>query len=284
MARRGFLPQPIQNKMRKLLLALQFLTIIPVSTPAVVSEEELSGAAAFFPLAGALQGIIVATLAFIFLLFFPAAIAAGFTLLVLIAIMGGFHLDGLADTFDALAVKSTGDRQADIERRLAVMKDSATGAIGVIAIAQVLLLKYLLIAELFSQFAAVVSLSFLLILPAFSKWAITVAMFHATPARPDGLGRIFLNRSMGRNFIVATLFMAGLGMAIFPVFLGGAFGLSGVGALIVILIVLYLFALAVTRFFERKFGGLTGDNFGAINEMAEVIILMVSLLWLQNSI
>lgn len=267
--------------MRKLLLALQFLTIIPVSVSGAVTEEDLSGAAAYFPLAGALQGIIVAALAFVFLLFFPAAIVAGLTLLGLTVIMGGFHLDGLADTFDALAVKATGDRQADIARRLTVMKDSATGAIGVVAIVLVILLKYLFLADLFSQGSAVTSLAVVLLLPVCSKWAMTAAMLGATPARPDGLGRIFLGRFRGKNFAIATLFTVGSGALIFlPV----AGGLSGAVALIAVLAALFLFSLGATRFFRRKFGGLTGDNFGAINELTEVVFLAFVTLWLRHSI
>ncbi len=270
--------------MRKLLLALQFLTIVPIAVPGRVADDDLSGAAALFPLAGALQGLLVAALAYLFLLFFPAAIAAGLTVLVLTMIMGGFHLDGLADTFDALAVKSTGNREADIAKRLAVMKDSATGAIGVIAIVQVVLLKYLFLAELFSQFAVLTSLAMLMLLPACSKWAITAAMYHGTPARPEGLGRIFLNRAKGRNFLISTGFMLSFGVAVFLIYFRVTYGSGSAGAFILVFAALYLFCLGATRFFGKKFGGLTGDNFGAINEISEVLVLMVVTIWLRNFI
>ena len=71
--------------------------------------------------------------------------------MILIVSNGGFHLDGLADTFDALSVKSSGDHAADRERRLRVMKDSTTGAIGVIAIVMTMLLKFLFLNNLFSS-------------------------------------------------------------------------------------------------------------------------------------
>ena len=71
----------------------------------------MARAAAFFPLAGALQGLIAALAA---LLSFPLpGSRAASVLLVLTAMNGGFHLDGLADTFDAIAVKSTGDCAVD---------------------------------------------------------------------------------------------------------------------------------------------------------------------------
>ncbi len=131
--------------MKSLLLAVQFLTIIPVSVKGEVTQADVARSAAFFPLAGALQGVIAALAALIALRLFPPTITGGLVLCVLTVVNGGFHLDALADTFDAIAVKSTGDGAQDRQKRLSVMKDSATGAIGVTAIVMALLLKYLFI-------------------------------------------------------------------------------------------------------------------------------------------
>jgi len=114
--------------MKKMLLAIQFLTIIPVTVKGDVSEEDMVGSTAFFPLAGACQGLMMAATAALLGRFFDAAVVCGFVILAHIVSNGGFDLDGLADTADALSVKSSGNAAADIEKRLLVMKDSTIGA------------------------------------------------------------------------------------------------------------------------------------------------------------
>src|SRR5271169_7213382 len=99
--------------MKEMLLAIQFLTIIPVTVKGTCSEEELARSTSFFPLAGALQGLLTALAAFAAMKIFPVEITSGLVILVLLLSNGGFDLDGLIDTFDALAVKSTGDREHD---------------------------------------------------------------------------------------------------------------------------------------------------------------------------
>ena len=98
---------------------------------------------------------------------------------------GGFHLDGLADTFDALAAK--GDR----EKKLSVMKDGTIGPVGVIAVFFSLLIKYLAIKNL-TLFPLFTLYSSLLFMPAISKLAMVISMFYGKSARADGLGRLFI--------------------------------------------------------------------------------------------
>ena len=81
----------------------------------------------------------------------PKDVAAGLAVFCLILTNHGFDLDGLADTFDGLAVKSSGDPEKDRAKRLLVMKDSATGAAGVMAIAVVLLLKFVLVKAILGE-------------------------------------------------------------------------------------------------------------------------------------
>ncbi|MDP3297623.1 MAG: adenosylcobinamide-GDP ribazoletransferase [Thermodesulfovibrionia bacterium] len=129
--------------MRKILLAFQFLTIIPVKEMKDVSEKEIGGASAFFPLIGWIQGALFVVSAVLFLKIFPPELVNGLLILVIVTTSGGLHLDGLADTFDAVASK--GDR----EKKLSVMKDSTIGPVGVIAIVLALLLKFLALNSLF---------------------------------------------------------------------------------------------------------------------------------------
>jgi adenosylcobinamide-GDP ribazoletransferase len=93
--------------MRQFLLAFQFLTIVPVKVRGEVSEKDISGSAVFFPVVGAFQGLLTAMTAFLFMKLFSSEVTCGLVILIL-TLTKGFHLDGLADTFDALAVKASG--------------------------------------------------------------------------------------------------------------------------------------------------------------------------------
>ena len=82
---------------------------MPVNVSGDVTEKEVAASAVFFPLAGAFQGLVTAVAASLLIGVVPPDVAAALALLCLILTNGGFDLDGLADTFDALAVKSSGD-------------------------------------------------------------------------------------------------------------------------------------------------------------------------------
>ena len=116
--------------LKTILTAFQFLTIIPIRTKSGISEREVYNSASFFPFVGALQGLFLALLAYLFLKIMPAEIAAAFVLSFYVLITGGFHQDGLSDTFDALSIKSSGDKERDRGKRLQVMKDSTSGPHG----------------------------------------------------------------------------------------------------------------------------------------------------------
>ncbi len=269
--------------MGRLLLALQFLTIIPVSVKGNVSEKEIAQSAVFFPLVGAFQGLLALLSAMVCLNIFSPEITAGLIILILILSNGGFHLDGLADTFDAVAVKSTGNLASDIEKRLAVMKDSATGAIGVIAIILDILLKYLFIKNLLDMEYLSSQLHpfiFLLLMPVASKWSMTVAMFHGKAARKEGLGRIFIDNVNIKTVITSSLLL----MALYIPASLGFYGSSGLTLFITLIVVLYIFSFMTVKFCGKKFNGLTGDNLGAISEVAEILFLIVVTIWLRHFI
>lgn len=260
--------------MKQLLLAFQFLTIVPVRVNGDLMVEEMAQSARYFPLVGAFQGLIAISSAMVFLKVFTPEITAGLIIIILILTSGGFHLDGLADTFDALSVKSTGDRNKDIKKRLTVMKDSTTGAIGVVAIVSVILLKFLFISCILSFRSSVIML---LLMPVFSKWSMVIAMYHGTPAREDGLGRIFLNNVKLDTLLFSTLETILLCILIFIPDLNVK--VSAI-RLMAIFVLLYIFSLTVVRFCNKRFNGLTGDNLGALSEISEILFLMVAAAWL----
>ncbi|MCL4476638.1 MAG: adenosylcobinamide-GDP ribazoletransferase [Nitrospirae bacterium] len=269
--------------MRQMLLAIQFLTIIPVKVRGEVAEKDLVASTIFFPVAGALQGLLMAVTALAGLQVFPPEVVSGLVILVHLLTNGGFDLDGLIDTFDALAVKSAGDPAKDIEKRLAVMKDSTIGAMGAIAMVMTILLKFFLLNALFHSVPLTVTLCMLFLMPSFSKWVTVPAMSHGISARRDGLGRIFLDNVRLFHVALSTLLIFTLYLSATALHLYRIYGMRSIGLLAVLFLSLYLFSLLSVSLSLRKFGGLTGDNFGAMSEISEILFLMVASSWLRYS-
>jgi len=262
--------------MKQLLLAFQFLTIIPVRTNMTISETDIAKSSSAFVIVGIIQGILLISVNSAAGMVFDRNLVTGLILLVLVLSQGGFHLDGLADTFDAIAVRG------DKEKKLSVMKDSAVGPIGAIAIFFSLLLKFFALNNLnaFSPHAFYFSL---FLMPIFSKWALVVSIFHGKPARKNGLGRIFINRIGFKEVAISTLLLLFSCISVQIFF--DDYMLYRQYILYVILVILtYLLCMICIWFFNNKFGGLTGDMLGAISEITEITFLLMVIAWSQFSI
>ena len=271
--------------LRTIATAFQFLTIIPIRTNREVSEKEVHDSVSFFPLIGALQGLFLAFFAFLFLKIMSADITAAVVLVSYLLMTGGFHQDGLSDTFDALSVPSSGDREKDRVKRLQVMKDSTVGPIGVIAIFFSLLLKYILMREILQINDSGEKYFILFLMPIFSKWAMVTGMYHAKSARKDGIGRTFLEHTGLKQILFATALLLLLTFALFYAFhyfLPFLFRWSIEFFTLFFfseMVVICLACLILKYISTARFGGLTGDNFGAMHEISEVLFLTVALLW-----
>ena len=251
--------------MKGFIYALQLLTIITVKVKGNADDGKLGRSTAFFPLVGAVQGIILVGANLLFLKFLPQDIASALILVVLILTNGGFHLDGFADTIDGLAGGNTK------EERLEIMKDSRIGAIGVVAIVLLLLLKFLAINNLNSPFSTLHSHYLLFLLPIMGRWSMVPMAYWADYARPaGGLGKAFTEHTGLREFLVSTIFALSA-----SVILLSWKGLVYAG---IIFIAVYL----LTVFFKRKLGGVTGDVFGFQSEISEVIFLLLAIAQLNN--
>ncbi len=109
-----------------------------------------------------------------------------------------------------LSVKSGGDHAADRDKKLRVMKDSTTGAIGVTAIVMTLLLKFLFLNNMISSSLSPGRYAFLFLMPVFSKWGMILNMYHGTSARQDGLGKMFIE-----NITLTSVLLASLSIGVF---------------------------------------------------------------------
>ncbi len=265
--------------MKRLLLSIQFLTRIPVKTAGNVSAADLARSTVYFPLVGLLHGIPASCSAFIFSVLFTPEIAAGIVVLVLILINGGFHLDGLADTADGISVQSTGDVFTDFKRRLSVMKDSRTGAIGVIAIVLDILLKYLLIAGILERGKTWDIFLLILIVPVFSRWSIIPAIYHGKAAREDGLGRAFIDE-MELSSLIMSFFTLVVIFTAFGFFFPDRTWFDMCKLFFILGGAMYGLSLFWVCYCARQFGGLTGDTMGAISEITETFGMAIGFLWL----
>ncbi|PCH70994.1 MAG: adenosylcobinamide-GDP ribazoletransferase [Rhodobacteraceae bacterium] len=204
-----------------------------------------------FGLVGAVVGLIAGVVGlFAMWLGLPDAAAAGLALMAMIVVSGAMHEDGLADTVDGLWGGWT------VERRLEIMKDSAIGTYGVLALIMSLGLRWGAIAELLPH-----GIGPLIAAGAVSRGLLPAVMAALPHARRDGLAR-----SVGapdRRVAIAAAAVGG----------GLALVVAGVSA--VLLGVLAAIGVAlVARIARAKIGGQTGDILGACQQAAEITVLL----------
>ena len=240
------------------LAALQFLTSIPIPGKRELSPEQLGRATAYFPVVGLIIGLVLACLNWLLGLILPPAVVNALLIVALVILTGALHLDGLADTCDGIAGHKT------VEERWKVMRDSRTGAFGVVGIVLLLLVKYVTLNNIPPVFMTAV----LIFMPVVSRWAMVYAIYVYRYARPSGLGTAFKQATRWPQFTAATVITFAVAFALFPWF-------SLAGLLIIAGILIITTALAF--YFKYKFAGLTGDTYGAIDEVAEVMTLLVAI-------
>jgi adenosylcobinamide-GDP ribazoletransferase len=241
--------------MRLYFIALQFLTIIPLPFTVRCEKEDMGRSMALFPVVGLTIGLFLVGLDYLLGFVFPRPVADLLLITALAAVTGALHLDGLADVCDGLAARG------GKERFLAVMKDSRTGAVGVVGLVLGLLLKYqaLLHVPPDQKRAA------LLFFPMVARMAQVQMTVGALRARSDGLGATFVDGAGGVQFAVAYI-----------VTLSTAFLLLGVPG-ISCCIILYLLTWGLKAWFHRRLGGITGDIIGCASELNEIAALLAIL-------
>jgi adenosylcobinamide-GDP ribazoletransferase len=268
--------------MKRFLIALQFLTIIPVKHKMAVNKADIAKSSSFFVVVGLIQGILLITTDYLAGRVFHPDLVTGIVLLVYVVSNGGFHLDGLADTFDALAAKSEGNPDADRQKRLSLLKDPATGPAGVTAILFSLGLKYLSLNSL-ANFLPFTYYSSLLLLPVIPKWTMVISMYHGKRARDNGLGSLFIHKIGLKEIGLSTMILSLL--FVFPqLFFSDFIPERQYIFYIVLLITMYFLCRVWIQFFQKRFGGLTGDILGAVSEMTEVSFLLMVILWSRFSL
>ena len=238
-----------------LLIALQFLSSLPLQLPRMPSPEEQGRSLLCYPLVGLLFGVLLLAGAWL-LEDAPQVLAAALLLALWVALSGALHLDGLADSADAW-LGGLGDR----ERTLEIMKDPRSGPMAVVVLVLLLLLKF---AALLALLQAEQWLA-LLLAPVLAR-ASLLGLFLTTPyVRAGGLGAA-LAAHLPRDAGWRVLLLSGAACLLA--------GWSGVLAVLAALAV----HLLLRRQLLRRLGGTTGDTAGALLELSECAVLVVLVL------
>ena len=247
---------------QSIICAFQLLTIVPIpSSKKAVDEDRLkrvlSNSVAWYPLTGLFIGAVIYGALQLFLLtnhHQTCGMVCGAIVLALwIALTGGLHLDGLIDSCDGLLCAKSSDQ------RLLIMKDTHVGAFGVVGAIVVLLLKFAALSEMSTnQFLMI------LIIPVISRMCMSLSViFYKTARNNTGMGSMFKAQSGWPQALIAVC-----------ITLTAAYGFCGLSGLILIGIAL-LSMLMVNAFILKRINGLTGDTYGALNEIIETILLIV---------
>lgn len=247
--------------MKYFIIALQFLTVIRLSRDVQVTPKDLARSMGYFPMIGLLLGFVLVSLNLLLSSILPSSVVNGILIATLIICTGALHLDGLADTIDGLAGGNTK------EEILRIMRDSRTGAIGAVGLIMVLLLKYVSLINIPDDIKNQV----LIAMPVISRCSMVQVCFFSDYARSDpGIGSPFAYYLGKREFSLATITAFLLSLILL--------GVEG----IIVITVIGITTWGLFSFYRKKIGGVTGDTFGATNEINEVLVLILTLSLLNN--
>jgi adenosylcobinamide-GDP ribazoletransferase len=230
--------------------AIRFLTLLPLPWCAGDDENHFHASLYYFPVVGLLIGATAYSLSLVLCIFLPIQVAAVATLFFLAFISGCLHLDGVADSADGLLCSRSR------EKALAIMKDSRTGAMGVIAVVFILLGKY---AALSSMNSEVFCLS-VFFMPLVGRCVLVFIMATQQYARKEGgLGTLFYTENSKKSAIFSLIVL----LIVLVIFC--------FKALLVLSVTLFISIVFFSRWCNAKFGGATGDTLGASCEIAELV-------------
>ncbi|MGD8455134.1 MAG: adenosylcobinamide-GDP ribazoletransferase [Anaerolineales bacterium] len=234
-----------------ILVAAQFLTIVPPIIKRVFTKKELGRAVGFFPLIGVVIGFVLLGVEIIFSFVLPQTITAALVLGLWILFTGALHIDGLLDSMDGLFGAHTP------EKRLLIMQDERVGAFAFAGGAILILLKFTALASLDSLTAP------LLLAPTLGRWAVTLAVPLFPYGREEGLGRAMKDHANWRQIEAGTIITM-----LVAWFTWGWYGL-------ILLPITLLLTMAAASYVLKRLPGLTGDIYGALCEITETIILLL---------
>ncbi len=234
--------------MNGLRLAFSFLTILPVAPWA---STGMSSARPWFPFVGLALGAALVGFDAALRLGLPELVVGAFLVAALLMLTRALHAEGFLDCCDGLFGAYTR------EDRLRILRDTHVGAFAVIGGAALLIAKWSLLASTPDQ----ARIGLLLLFPCLSRLAMLSTMTIFPYARAQGIGAAF-HEDASRLRDALGLAIAALATALF-------FGPGG----FILLAAALLLAVAIGQWMTSWLGGMTGDAYGAVNELSEVVVL-----------
>ena len=268
--------------------AIGFLTILPLAPSG--APGPLVSARGWFPLVGLLLGLILASLEILRMLMLQAGSSGWYgyaplpvtypvflnhtillwsvlLVVILVVLTRALHLDGFMDSCDALL------GGFDRERRMAILRDPNVGAFAVVGVICLLLVKVAAMIGLPTTGAD--RLPVLLLFPCLSRWAMLLTMELYPYVRSNGIGTAFFDGGQGRfrwQLILGFVFTLAVSVT-----LAGMVGL-------VLLAAACAVAWGTGAWATRLLGGVTGDIYGAVNELTEVTVLLLALIFAMSHV
>ncbi len=204
----------------------------------------------WLPVVGVLLGGILATVDGVLRwIGAPSLLTAALLVVLLLALTGALHADGLMDTCDAVF------GHASPERRLEIMRDPRAGAFGVVGLVSIAVLK---IAAL-DGLAPTARTGLLVLGPMLGRWSIVFLATVFPYGRTSGLGAPLKAAATPAALALASVVPLAACAVVGP--LGVAGGLMAVVA-----------AYGTGRWLCRLLPGLTGDCYGAVCELVETLV------------
>ncbi|GGC75573.1 adenosylcobinamide-GDP ribazoletransferase [Thalassobacillus devorans] len=247
-----------------LVLALQFLTRVPLPVNVPWEKAVLKGALKSFSLVGLIIGFLVMGVSILADGWLPAWFTALLLLSVWTALPGGLHLDGLMDVADAIG------SNAPVEKKLTIMKDPHVGSFAMLTLIFYLLWKLALIYGLLTSgiMDDFLTAGMFLLVPACSRF-LAILLLRTTPTvKQEGLAFTWQAHLTNRDVIAGLLPIIFIG-----VFVPDAwFLLAGYG----------VFFYFLRGWFLTKFHGINGDMLGTAIEGGELWGLMMVYLFILS--
>jgi len=235
---------------RDVFLALGFFTRLPI--PAV--SGHLGAAARAFPFAGLIVGLIGALVYFVAMEIGLSGLLAALLAVAATGIVtGALHEDGWADVCDALGARG------GVERRLEILRDSRLGSYGGLALIFSTSIKVAAIANLGA--------------PELVAGALIAAHTLARGVLPLVMARMPLARSNGLAVDAGRPSITAANWSLIIALIIAVIAVAPVAALVALLAALAA-TWAVAKLAQAKFGGYTGDVLGAVEQVAEMAILV----------
>lgn len=218
----------------------------------------MSRAAAYYPLVGAVLGLLLVGADLLLGLALPPILRSALVLALWVGLTGALHLDGFLDCCDGLLAPRPP------AERLEILRDVHAGSFAVVGGVLLLLVKFAALAGL----TAPLRLPALALAPVLARWAMAYALVRYPYARPGaGLGRLVKDKAGPRELSIATVLALAAGAAGWPWL--GFWGLAA-------LPLAWAFTALLAWWIMSRIPGLTGDTYGAICELVEVTVLIVA--------